>query len=1389
MRQTTSVSLVVAALLLGGCGGSGSPGGGVQPDAEGVAPDGSGPNGDGTSRVGTDALPDGSAGDLLYSDGKTVDRVAFDGVEPPDAVTVDGVMPPPDGLLPDGQTGDDSQPVDDGVHPADDTLQPGDGGGDSGQPWDGGGPDGLLTDAAGSDAAGSEDLTDTAYPDGTADDVEPEVEPVDCAVANEWGSCAGVLVEQGGELVCNAPVPQAESCNGQDDDCDGAVDEETGQGQCETKNELGVCVGQLFCGGGLLLCDAPSPAPEACDGTDNDCDGETDEGYPDYGGDGIPDCDVADSDQDGVVDPVDNCPEDHNPGQQDCDKDGLGDVCDWDEDEDGIPNDVDNCICLDNPEQTDTDKDGLGNGCDADDDNDAVDDVEDNCPLEPNESQVDLDKDGQGDACDPDDDGDGLLDGADNCPLSANPDQADLDTDGQGDACDPDVDGDGIENGVDNCPTVSNPKQTDTDFDGSGDACDPDDDGDGVEDATDNCPKLANPTQEDLDLDGIGDTCDADDDGDGVEDATDNCPVDSNPGQADGDGDGAGDVCDPDDDDDGVVDPADNCPKSPNPDQVDTDKDGQGDACEDDKDGDQVPDAQDNCPMTPNPDQTDCDGDGLGAACDTDDDGDGIADLQDNCVCLANPTQSDLDKDGQGNACDGDDDGDLDPDATDCMPFDSSIHAGAPELCNGKDDNCDGQIDEGFGSVVCGIGECNHAAPECLGGKLVSCNPMEGAVPELCDAKDNDCDGKTDEDFDLGAACVVGIGACEKPGVVDCEPDGSGTFCSGVAGIPVSELCDGKDNDCDGAVDEDFGLGQPCTVGVGECQKTGVVVCKIGGQGTSCWGKPGVPGLELCDEKDNDCDGKTDEDWPLKATGCSQGAGGCASGGTYVCNAGGSGIECKAPPVEPTPELCDDIDNDCDGLIDENWQELWSTCIAGQGACQSIGMIMCKPDKSGTWCDAVPGAVGSEKCDGVDNDCDGAVDEEGAAGCVFYYEDKDADGFGLAGVKVCRCPMPEYPGYSLNAGDCDDKNAAVSPAGTEICDNLDNDCDGMPDAPCDLDNDGWCAKGMTVLGKPLTCTNGGGDCDDNLPQVYPGAQELPYDGIDNDCDGQVDEKAPCTGVCTGQTVDAYLCAIDICKGPEVLAASFASPTGDNVSTAWNAVTQFGTPGNGLKPYTGTSYGLLASGPATGSYHSTDLPGGWGVKDPYAKDGYTTYDNVEFRLTLKAPVGVIGFSLDYIYMSVEYYEWVCSPFNDKFYVFLKAPQTTANQKVVVNSTACANPNSYYDFIDAQGQKKCYIAINTAFSEACPNAKTSIAGTGFSCYPSVCGPGQCSCGGGSSSYGSSSGWLVTKWPIQAGETFELTFHIHDTSDGIYDSEVVIDNFQWLTKPFTPGTVQHP
>lgn len=396
--------------------------------------------------------------------------------------------------------------------------------------------------------------------------------------------------------------------------------------------------------------------------------------------------------------------------------------------------------------------------------------------------------------------------------------------------------------------------------------------------------------------------------------------------------------------------------------------------------------------------------------------------------------------------------------------------------------------------------------------------------------------------------------------------------------------------------------------------------------------------------------------------------------------------------------------------------------------------------------------------------------------CFFTYDDADGDGFGSQQTKTEVCGIDSIPnGKAVKYGDCNDFDALISPGGTEICDDVDNDCDGVVDDGCDLDDDGHCTKLLPILGTPSTCPNGADDCDDGHANAFPGNIESPGDGVDNNCDGVVDEAVQCPGQCTGHLESAFLCAMEICQG-QYSNPTFSSPTGDNIDSAWDAVNHFGNAGNDLAPFGGDSYALFATGPAKGTSHTTDLSGGSSKTDNVSGSGDEMFDAVEFVVTMTAPAIAQGFSIDYVFMSEEYEEFIGTAYNDKFFMLLKAPQTTSGQWKIINFTDCRNPASYHDFVDANGKKQCYLAINTALSEACPNAPTNINGTGFEC------------GSADDSHGSSTGWLYTSWPIQANETFQLKFHIHDTADGIYDSLVILDNFHWLTAPFTPGTASH-
>jgi hypothetical protein len=150
-----------------------------------------------------------------------------------------------------------------------------------------------------------------------------------------------------------------------------------------------------------------------------------------------------------------------------------------------------------------------------------------------------------------------------------------------------------------------------------------------------------------------------------------------------------------------------------------------------------------------------------------------------------------------------------------------------------------------------------------------------------------------------------------------------------------------------------------------------------------------------------------------------------------------------------------------------------------------------------------------EECDGIDNNCDGEIDEGRTR---TFYTDTDGDGFGDPDLARDACELPE--GYAESAGDCDDADPAINPGATEICDGIDQDCDSVPDDGTqillytDTDGDGFGLGGTERLGcddeeGPGVATEDG-DCDDDNTEIHPGATEV-CDEVDNNCDDQVDE--------------------------------------------------------------------------------------------------------------------------------------------------------------------------------------------------------------------------------------------------------------------------------------------
>ena len=492
-----------------------------------------------------------------------------------------------------------------------------------------------------------------------------------CSVAVEGlGTCLGTEVCDGenGWAGCTAENPVAEICDGKDNDCSGVADNGLTGEACSIENEHGICAGTESCEGeaGWVCADAEGAAivpaaAEVCDGADNNCDGNVDEGTPDN------------------------------------DKDGTCDELDTDDDDDLVPDETDNCKFKANPDQKDTNNNGVGDACDDDADSDGVLNADDNCPTVPNTNQSDIDKDTLGDVCDDDADGDGQLPPIDCDDFNA------AKGNGFDEICD------GIDN---NCNELIDEGFKDSDGDQAADCIDLDDDNDDFPDVCpegdEQCVADCNPTNADVNPD-AEEICDGLDN---------NCADGIDEGFADLDEDEIADCVDDDKDNDNVKNADDNCELVFNPDQQNQDNDAIGDACDTDDDNDGVLDDEDNCQFVANNDQKDFDGDTLGDVCDADADNDGhdagpgsdcndldkdiffgaqeTCDGKDNdCNDKIDEGSDDTDNDGLADCVDPDDDQDGDADEFDCAPLDKTINSSANEECDGIDNNCNLDIDEG----------------------------------------------------------------------------------------------------------------------------------------------------------------------------------------------------------------------------------------------------------------------------------------------------------------------------------------------------------------------------------------------------------------------------------------------------------------------------------------------------------------------------------------------------------------------------------------------------------------------------------------------------------------------------------------------------------------------
>ena len=459
-----------------------------------------------------------------------------------------------------------------------------------------------------------------------------------------------------------------------------------------------------------------------------------------------------------------------------------------------------------------------------------------------------------------------------------------------------------------------------------------------------------------------------------------------------------------------------------------------------------------------------------------------------------------------------------------------------PETCNGADDDCDTLIDETIDKQndemncgACGVA-CNKpgAQTTCQSGGcgITGCFPgfndrngditgpyaasdgceymcfQSNAGVEACDGLDNDCDGPIDETFNLtndenncgacGRVCdffqataTCTLSTCMFNPATDCMPgysDANNTQADGCEYqcTPTNggvEACDVRDNDCDGRVDETFNL----TNDTNNCGRCGLV-CQFSHATASC-------AASLCTYNPaTDCQAGFVDINAMRIDGCE-----------YACTATGV-------------EMCDGADNDCDGVADDNPVGTGVACASTTpptGACVANGTRVCA---GGTLiCSGATEAI-AETCDNADQDCDGTIDDGVSQSCYTGPVGTSGVGRCVPGVSTCAAGV---------FGACAGQFTPIA----ELCNNLDDDCNSIVD-----NGPGGMAITQSCYGGPIgtagvgTCVNGTQTCAVGafgtcVGQIQPRA-DVCGDSLDTDCDALNDSAEGCLAQDPEQRLDA-----------------------------------------------------------------------------------------------------------------------------------------------------------------------------------------------------------------------------------------------------------------------------